>query len=147
MKLSDVYPAPGSRKKPKRVGRGPGSGHGTRSTRGNKGQKARSGGGVRRGFEGGQMPLYRRVAKRGFNNARFARVFSIVNVEDFNRFEDGTVIDIQTLVKSGLVKKINDGIKVLGRGELQKKLTVKAHAFSKSAVDKIEKAGGKAEVV
>ena len=110
------------------------------------GQNSRSGGGVRLGFEGGQMPLYRRIPKRGFTN-RFAKEYAEVNVADLNRFEDGTVVDFDLMLQSGLVKQVKDGVKVLGNGELEKKLTVKAEKFSKSAAEKIEKAGGKAEVI
>lgn len=149
MKLNEVIATPGSRKIAYRKGRGPGSGNGKTAGRGHKGQKARSGGGVRIGFEGGQMPLYRRLPKRGFNNKRFALQYHVINVEDLNRFEDGAVIDVQTIHSSGLlsIPKINDGIKILGRGELSKKLTVKAAAFTASAREKIEKAGGTAEEV
>lgn len=146
MKLHELSPAPGSVKKAYRVGRGAGSGNGKTAGKGHKGQNARSGGGVRPGFEGGQMPLQRRVPKRGFNNI-FATVYATVNVSDFERFEDGTVVDVNVLKEAGLVKKVNDGVKVLGNGELTKKLTVNAAAFSASAKEKIEKAGGKAEVI
>ena len=130
----------------KRKGRGAGSGNGKTAGKGHKGQNARSGGGVRPGFEGGQMPLQRRVPKRGFNNI-FATRYSIVNVADLNKFEDGAVVDAEALVKAGVVRKELDGIKILGNGELTKKLTVKAAAFSASAKEKIEKAGGVAEVL
>ncbi len=146
MKLHELSPAPGSVKKAYRVGRGAGSGNGKTAGKGHKGQNARSGGGVRPGFEGGQMPLQRRVPKRGFNNI-FATVYATVNVSDLERFEDGTVVDVNVLKEAGLVKKVNDGVKVLGNGELTKKLTVNAAAFSASAKEKIEKAGGKAEVI
>jgi large subunit ribosomal protein L15 len=147
MKLHELSPAPGSTKEVKRIGRGHGSGNGKTAGKGHKGQKARSGGGVRPGFEGGQMPLQRRVPKRGFNNI-FAKQYVIVNVSDLEaKFEDGAVIDTKALVESGLVKKTLDGIKVLGNGEVTKNFTVKAAAFSKSAVEKIEKAGGKTEVM
>ncbi|NLY78302.1 MAG: 50S ribosomal protein L15 [Tissierellia bacterium] len=149
MRLNEIRPSEGSKAKSrKRVGRGTGSGLGKTSGRGHKGQKARSGGGVRPGFEGGQMPLFRRMPKRGFTNI-FATKYATLNVEDLNRFEDDTVITPELLITMGLVKGINkiDGIKILGNGELEKKLTVKAHKFSKTAVEKIEAAGGKAEVI
>ena len=144
--LNDLKPAEGSAKRPYRKGRGPGSGNGKTAGKGHKGQNARSGGGVRIGFEGGQMPLARRIPKRGFNNI-FATKYAIVNVSDLNKFKDGTVVDTELLVASGLVKKVNDGVKILGNGELTAKLTVKAAKFSQSAVEKIEKAGGKTEVM
>lgn len=146
MKLYELSPAEGSVKKSYRKGRGPGSGNGKTAGKGHKGQNARSGGGVRPGFEGGQMPMTRRIPKRGFNNI-FATKYATVNVADLDRFVDGTVVDAELLVASGLVKKTLDGIKVLGNGELSKNLTVKAAAFSASAKEKIEKAGGKAEVM
>ena len=146
MKLFELAPSEGSVKSRKRVGRGHGSGSGKTSGRGHKGQNARSGGGVRIGFEGGQMPLARRIPKRGFNNI-FATKYAIVNVSDLNNFKDGTVVDTELLIASGLVKKVNDGVKILGNGELTAKLTVKAAKFSQSAIEKIEKAGGKAEVM
>lgn len=147
MKLHELTPAPGATKVAKRKGRGAGSGNGKTAGKGHKGQKARSGGGVRPGFEGGQMPLQRRVPKRGFHNI-FATRYANVNVADLEaRFEDGAVVDAEAIVASGLVKKQLDGIKVLGNGELTKKLTVKAAAFSASAKEKIEKAGGTAEVM
>ena len=146
MKLHELSPAPGSVTPAWRKGRGTGSGNGKTAGKGHKGQNARSGGGVRIGFEGGQMPLARRIPKRGFNNI-FAKKFSIVNVSDLNKFKDGTVVDTELLIASGLVKKENDGIKILGNGELTAKLTVKAAKFSQSAIEKIEKAGGKAEVM
>lgn len=147
MKLHELTPAPGSVKDGFRVGRGPGSGNGKTAGKGHKGQNARSGGGVRPGFEGGQMPLYRRLPKRGFNNARFATNYAIVNVSDLDVFEDGAVVDAAALVESGLVNDQCDGIKILGNGEISKKLTVHAAAFSQSAKEKIEAAGGKAEVM
>ena len=148
MKLHELAPAPGSSKEHFRVGRGHGSGNGKTAGKGHKGQNARSGGGVRPGFEGGQMPLYRRLPKRGFNNFNFATRYAIVNLSDLeSRFEDGAVIDVAAMTAAGLVKKQYDGVKVLGDGELSKKLTVKAAAFSKSATAKIEAAGGKAEVM
>ena len=146
MKIHELTPAPDSNKEVKRVGRGHGSGNGKTAGKGHKGQNARSGGGVRIGFEGGQMPLARRIPKRGFNNI-FATKYAVVNVSDLNKFKDGTVVDTELLIASGLVKKVNDGVKILGNGELTAKLTVKAAKFSKSAIEKIEKAGGKAEVM
>ncbi len=146
MKIHELTPAPDSNKAVKRIGRGHGSGNGKTAGKGHKGQNARSGGGVRIGFEGGQMPLARRIPKRGFNNI-FAAKYAIVNVSDLNRFKDDTVVDTELLVASGLVKKVYDGVKILGNGELTAKLTVKAAKFSQSAVEKIEKAGGKTEVM
>ena len=146
MKLHELSPAAGSTRDVYRKGRGPASGNGKTAGKGHKGQNARSGGGVRPGFEGGQMPLQRRVPKRGFTNI-FATVYTTVNVSDLERFEDGTVITADVLREAGLIKKLNDGVKVLGNGELTKKLTVNAAAFSASAKEKIEKAGGKAEVI
>ncbi len=146
MKLHELRPAEGARKAPKRVGRGTGSGLGRNAGKGEKGQKARSGGGVRLGFEGGQMPLYRRLPKRGFTNI-FAKQYAEINVERLNIFEDGTEITPEFLLEKGIVKKAKDGVKVLGNGELQKKLTVKAAKFTKAAVEKIEAAGGKVEVI
>ncbi len=146
MKLFELQPDKGSKKLPKRKGRGHGSGNGETAGRGHGGQKSRSGGGVRIGFEGGQMPLYRRVPKRGFNNI-FAKVYSVVNVSDLNVFDDGTVVDESTLREKGLVNKVIDGVKILGDGDLKKKLTVKATKFTKTASEKIEAAGGKVEVI
>ena len=147
MKLHELSPAVGSTKEVKRVGRGHGSGNGKTAGKGHKGQHARSGGGVRPGFEGGQMPLTRRIPKRGFNNI-FAKEYAVINVSDLNKFVDGTVVDTELLKASGLVKKVCDGVKVLGDGELtSKNLTVKAVKFTKTAVEKIEKAGGKVEVM
>ncbi|MBE7044599.1 MAG: 50S ribosomal protein L15 [Ruminococcaceae bacterium] len=146
MRLDELQPAEGSKFSSKRVGRGIGSGTGKTSGKGHKGQNARSGGGVRPGFEGGQMPLYRRLPKRGFTNI-FAKQYVTINVEDLNKFEDGTVVTAELLKESGVVSKTLDGIKILGRGELTKKLEVKVAKFSASAVEKIEKAGGKAEVI
>ena len=146
MRIHELKKPEGSTKAPKRVGRGQGTGQGTTAGRGMNGQNSRSGGGVRLGFEGGQMPLYRRLPKRGFNN-KWAKEYAEVNVKDLNRFEDGTEVDLGMLLAAGLVGKQLDGLKVLGNGELSKKLTVKAEKFSKSAVEKIEKAGGKAEVI
>ena len=146
MRLHELKAAEGATKVRKRRGRGQGTGQGTTGGRGMNGQNSRSGGGVRLGFEGGQMPLYRRIPKRVFTN-RFAKEFAEVNVVDLNRFEEGTVVDFDLMLQSGLVKQVKDGVKVLGNGELKKKLTVKAEKFSKSAAEKIEKAGGKAEVI
>ena len=146
MKLHELSPVEGSKKDSKRIGRGHGSGNGKTAGKGHKGQNARSGGGVRPGFEGGQMPMTRRIPKRGFNNI-FATKYSVVNVSDLDQFVDGTVVDADLLKASGLIKKTNDGVKILGNGELTKNLTVKAAAFSASAKEKIEKAGGKAEVM
>ena len=146
MKLFELTPAQGSTKDTKRKGRGHGSGNGKTAGRGHKGQNARSGGGVRIGFEGGQMPIYRRLPKRGFNNI-FALKYSEINVSDLNKFEDGAVVDAESLKSAGIIKKTLDGINVLGNGELTKKLTVKAAIFSASAKEKIEAAGGKCEVV
>lgn len=131
----------------KRIGRGPGSGTGKTSGKGHKGQNARSGGGVRPGFEGGQLPLYRRLSKRGFNNYNFRTVYATVNVSDLERFDEGTVVDVELLKKVGLVNKELDGVKVLGNGELTKKLTVKANKFSNTAKEKIENVGGTTEVI
>ena len=147
MKLHELSPNPGSVKVRKRVGRGAGSGLGKTSGKGHKGQNARSGGGVRVGFEGGQLPLFRRLSKRGFNNYEFWTVYATVKVSDLNRFEDGTTVTPELLIETGLVKKELDGIKVLGNGELTKKLTVKANKFSDSAKTKIENIGGKTEVI
>lgn len=149
MKLNELKPTKGSRAKAWRKGRGHGSGNGKTAGRGHKGQNARTGGGVRPQFEGGQMPLYRRVPKRGFNNKRFQKQLHEINVEDLNKFEEGSVVDVQTVHDSGVltIPKVNDGIKILGRGELNKALTVRAAAFTQSAKEKIEKAGGKAEEV
>lgn len=146
MRLHELSPAPGSNKSAYRKGRGAGSGNGKTAGKGHKGQKARSGGGVRPGFEGGQMPLQRRIPKRGFNNKIFATTYANINLSDLDRFEDGAVVNQEAILAAGLVKKPLDGIKVLGDGELTKKLTVEAAAFSKSAKQKIEEAGGKAEV-
>ncbi len=146
MRLDELQPAEGSKFRTKRVGRGIGSGNGKTSGKGHKGQNARSGGGVRPGFEGGQMPLYRRLPKRGFNNI-FAKKYVAVNVSELERFEDGTTVTAELLKESGVVSKTLDGVKILGRGELTKKLEVKAAKFSASATAKIEKAGGKAEVI
>lgn len=146
MKLHELQPAPGSTKSPKRLGRGIGSGLGKTSGRGHKGQNARSGGGTRPGFEGGQMPYQQRLPKRGFTNI-FRKDLAEVNIERLNIFEANTVVTPELLKQSGLIGKIKDGVKVLGQGELEKQLTVQAHRFSKSALAKIEAAGGKAEVI
>ncbi len=147
MRIHTLSPAENATKNPKRVGRGIGSGSGKTSGRGHKGQKARSGGGVRPGFEGGQMPLVRRLPKRGFTNI-FKKVYNIVNIDTLNRFDNGTVVNAQLLLDNKIIKKIEPyGLKILGDGELTKKLTVQAHKFTKSAQEKIEKAGGKVEVL
>ena len=146
MKLNELSPAQGSAKAAWRKGRGPGSGNGKTAGKGHKGQNARSGGGVRPGFEGGQLPLYRKLPKRGFKN-RFAVNYAIVNVGSLNKFEDGAVVDLDALVAAKLVRKELDGLKVLGNGELTKKLTVKATVFSAAAKEKIEAVGGKTEEV
>ena len=146
MKLHDLAPAEGSNKDVKRIGRGHGSGQGKTAGKGHKGQNARSGGGVRPGFEGGQTRLARRIPKRGFNNI-FAAKYTAINVSDLEKFVDGTVVDTELLIAAGVVKNGGNGIKVLGNGELIRKLTVKAAAYSASAKEKIEKAGGEAEVV
>ena len=146
MKLHELSPSNGSKKKSFRVGRGHVSGNGKTAGRGQKGQNARSGGGVRPGFEGGQMPIYRRLPKRGFTNI-FAKKYVSVNVEVLNKFENGTEITAEFLKENGVISKINDGLVILGRGELNKNLTVKAKRFSKSAAEKITAAGGKTEVV
>ena len=146
MKLNELSPAQGSAKAAWRKGRGPGSGNGKTAGKGHKGQNARSGGGVRPGFEGGQLPLYRKLPKRGFKN-RFAVNYAIVNVSSLNKFEDGAVVDLEALLAAKIVRKELDGVKVLGNGELTKKLTVKATVFSATAKEKIEAAGGKTEEV
>lgn len=146
MRLHELRPAPGTTKEPKRKGRGTATGQGKTGGRGQKGQGSRSGGGVRPGFEGGQMPLFRRLPKRGFTNI-FAVEFEEVNVEELNRFENGTEITPQLLKEEGIVKKMRDGVKILGNGELTKSLTVKANKFSKAAIEKIEAAGGRVEVI
>ncbi len=145
MKLHELAPAPGANSESYRRGRGHGSGNGKTAGKGHKGQKARSGGSIRPGFEGGQMPLQRQIPKRGFKNI-FATQYAIVNVGDLEIFENGTVVNEQTLVEAGLLKKTLDGVKVLGKGELTKQLTVEVAAFSESAKQKIEEVGGKAEV-
>ena len=145
MKLHELSPAAGSVKAAWRKGRGTGSGNGKTAGKGHKGQNARSGGGVRPGFEGGQLPLYRKLPKRGFNN-KFAKVYATVNVSDLNKFENGATVTLESLVACGIVRKENDGLKVLGNGSLNKALTVEAKVFSATAKEKIEAAGGKAEV-
>ncbi|MGN0711759.1 MAG: 50S ribosomal protein L15 [Anaerovoracaceae bacterium] len=146
MKLHELKAAAGSTREPKRKGRGTATGQGKTAGRGMNGQKSRSGGGIRLGFEGGQMPLYRRIPKRGFTNI-WATEYEIVNVEDLNKFEAGTVVTPELLIETGMVKQVKDGVKILGEGSLEKGLTVQAHKFSKTAVEKIESAGGKAEVI
>jgi len=146
MNLHELSPAPGSKKVRTRVGRGIGSGLGKTSGRGHKGQNSRSGGGVRTGFEGGQMPLYRRLPKRGFKNI-FAKQFAEVNVSELNRFEDGATVDPVALIEAGILKNVRDGIRILGNGEITKKLTVTANGFTKAAEAKITAAGGKVEVI
>lgn len=146
MKLNELSAVPGSSRAPKRIGRGPASGNGKTAGKGHKGQKARAGHGMRPGFEGGQMPLQRRIPKRGFNNI-FAKEIAAVNAGALNRFEDGAVVDTAALVEAGLVNQKCDGVKILSGGVLKKKLTVKANAFSEAAKAKIEAAGGKAEVI
>ena len=147
MKLQTMKPNEGATKTRKRVGRGTGSGLGKTSDKGHKGQNARSGGGVRPGFEGGQLPLFRRLPKRGFSNARFKTKYATINLSDLNRFEDGAVITPELLKEMGLIKNGLDGIKVLGKGKLEKKLTVRAHKFSSTAQNAIESLGGKIEVM
>ena len=146
MKLHELSPAEGSVKNNWRKGRGAGSGNGKTAGKGHKGQNARSGGGVRIGFEGGQLPLYRKHPKRGFHN-KFATVYSVVNVDALNVFEDGAVVNLAALMEKGIIRKANDGLKVLGNGEIAKKLTVEASVFSATAKEKIEAAGGKTEVI
>ncbi len=147
MKLNELKYNEGSKKDIKRLGRGSSSGTGKTSGRGENGQNSRSGGGVRVGFEGGQLPLYRRLPKRGFSNAMFKKTYAVINVSDLNMFEDGTEVTPELLFEMGIIKKQLSGIKVLGNGELTKKLTVRAHKFSNEAKKKIETAGGKAEVM
>lgn len=149
MKLNELKATPGANQKAWRKGRGHSSGNGKTAGRGHKGQKARSGGGVRLQFEGGQMPLYRRLPKRGFNNKRFALHYHEVNVEDLNRFKDGDVVNVETIRKSKLlsIPKVNDGLKLLGRGDVQRKLTVQVAACTQTAKEKIEAAGGSVEIV
>ena len=146
MKLHELSPAPGSVKEAFRKGRGAGSGNGKTAGKGHKGQNARSGGGVRPGFEGGQMPLYRRLPKRGFTN-KFANDYVAINVSALEKFENGAVVDAQALKEAGVISKVMDGVVIMGRGEITKSLTVKAVRFTESAKEKIEKAGGKAEVI
>ena len=146
MKLHELSPAAGSAKSVYRKGRGPASGNGKTAGKGHKGQNARTGGGVRPGFEGGQIPLYRRLPKRGFHNV-FAKHYTIVNVDALNVFEDGSVVSAETLIENGIINNVFDGIKILGNGEISKKLTVKASIFSASAKEKIEAVGGKTEVI
>ena len=147
MKLHELKYNEGSKKAIKRVGRGPSSGTGKTSGRGQNGQNARSGGGVSAVFEGGQLPLYRRLPKRGFSNAMFKKVYAVINVSDLNMFDEGTVVTPELLKEMGIIKNALSGIKVLGNGELEKKLEVRAHKFSETAKQKIEAAGGKAEVM
>ena len=147
MKLNELQRNIGATKAKKRVGRGPGSGLGKTSGKGQKGQKARSGVSISAVFEGGQLPLYRRIPKRGFTNAKFKTVYAPINLSDLNKFEDGTVVTPALLKDTGLVKKQFDGVKVLGTGELTKKLTIQANKFSETALEKIKKAGSKAEVI
>ncbi len=146
MKLHELKAAGGSTKNPKRKGRGTGTGNGTTAGRGMNGQKSRSGGGVRLGFEGGQMPLYRRLPKRGFTNI-WGTEYTVLNVDALNKFEAGTVVTPEMLKEAGMVKQVKDGIKILGDGKLDKSLTVQAHKFTKTAIEKIESAGGKVEVI
>ena len=148
MNIQDIKPADGAKTSTKRIGRGIGSGTGKTSTRGHKGQWARSGGGVRPNFEGGQMPMTRRLPKVGFNNKRFAHVYNAINVDVLNRYNDGDVVDIDKLVADGIIRKTeNYGLKIMGDGNLEKKLVIKADKFTASAIQKIEKAGGTAEVL
>ena len=147
MKLHELEKNIGAKQSKKRVGRGPGSGLGKTSGKGQKGQKARSGGSINPVFEGGQLPLYRRIPKRGFKNAKFRTVYATINVEDLNVFEDGTVVTPALLKDTGLLKKQLDGVKVLGNGKLEKKITIQASKFSASALEKIKEAGSKAEVI
>lgn len=147
MRLHELKAVDGATKAPKRKGRGTGTGNGTTAGRGMNGQKSRSGGGVRLGFEGGQMPLYRRIPKRGFTNI-WGTEYTVLNVSDLNRFEAGSTVTVESLKEAGLAKQVkNGGIKILGNGDLEKSLTVKANKFSKTAIEKIESAGGKAEVI
>jgi large subunit ribosomal protein L15 len=146
MKIHELSPPKGSKKKRKRVARGPGSGHGKTSCRGHKGQKSRSGGGPARGFEGGQMPLQRRLPKRGFNN-KFKKDYSIINIGDLNRFPPDTILDVGPLRDAGLIKGVKDGIKLLGKGNIAHPVVIKVHRFSRTAKEKIEAAGGRVEVI
>ena len=147
MKMNTIHPSEGAIKTRKRVGRGPGSGTGKTAGRGENGQKSRSGYSRKAGFEGGQLPLYRRLPKRGFTNARFKVEYAVINLDDLNKFEDGAVVTPEVLKEMGLLKNQLDGVKVFGNGTLDKKLTVKAHRFSESAREAIEKIGGKVEVI
>ena len=147
MKLHNIHPAEGATTTKKRVGRGTGSGLGKTSGKGHKGQNARSGGGVRPGFEGGQIPLFRRLPKRGFSNAMFKTTYAVLNLSDLNKFEENTTITPELLKEMGILKNQLDGVKILGNGTLEKKLTVQANQFSKKAKEEIEKLGGKAEVI
>ena len=147
MKLHELSPQEGSVQEKFRKGRGPGSGTGKTAGKGHKGQNARSGGGVRPGFEGGQLPLYRKLPKRGFNNYRFGKKYAVINVQSLNKFNDGDVVDCEALLALRIINNVFDGVKVLGEGDLAKKLTVKAAVFSASAKEKIEAVGGKTEVV
>lgn len=147
MRLDELKPAAGSKQEAYRKGRGKGSGNGKTGGKGHKGQNARAGGGVRPGFEGGQMPLYMRIPKRGFNNKRFATHYAEVNISSLDKFEDGAVVTVELLKQENIIKKTMDGVKILGNGEISKKLTVKASKFTKSAQEKIEAAGGKVEVI
>ena len=147
MKLHELSPAPGSKRTKTRVGRGLGSGLGKTCGRGQKGQKSRSGGGTRPGFEGGQKPIYLRLPKRGFNNVKFALEFNEINVAALECFEAGSVVDFTAMIQIGLIKKARNGVRILGNGNIEKALTVRAHGFTKTAISKIEAAGGKAEVI
>ena len=147
MKLHELSPAPGSAKKAYRKGRGIGSGNGKTAGRGHKGQNARSGGGVRPGFEGGQIPAYRRLPKRGFNNSIFATEYAIINLSTLDKFDDGAVVNLESLIAAKIIKEGLSGLKVLGNGSISKKITVQAKVFSAAAKEKIEAAGGKAEVI
>ncbi len=147
MKIHELSKAKGRKKGTKRLGRGSGSGQGTTAGRGMNGQNSRSGGGVRPGFEGGQMPLFRRLPHLGFNNKRFAKVWAEVNVSRLNVFEEGATVGPKELMEAGIVKKLGDGVKIMGFGSLNKSLNIQAQKFTKSAIEKIEKAGGKAEVI
>lgn len=146
IRIQDLSPSVGSRKKRKRVGRGPGSGHGKTSCRGHKGQKARSGGRVARGFEGGQMPLQRRLPKRGFTNI-FKKQYALINLKDLERFDPNVTLDAEALKRAGIIKRVVDGVKLLGDGEMNRPLTLKVHKASRSAREKVEAAGGRVEIV
>ncbi len=146
MRIHDLSPGKDSRKSRKRIGRGTGSGHGKTSCRGHKGQKSRSGGGVRPGFEGGQMPLQRRLPKRGFTNI-FKKQYTLININNLNRFEPETILDMEALKKAGFLKSVKDGVKLLGDGEISHALVIKVHKVSKTAREKIEAAGGKVEIL